>query len=116
MSMTKNNNKRQYPRIESLNLVSLNHFNKDKILDNQLVCRTLDLSEGGIKLEVTKSVPLFSRLSLMIALKDTLIQVQGEVVFLSAIKENQIEMGLRFIELSDKDKQSIKNYISCPGD
>ena len=114
--MTKDNNKRQYLRIESLNLVSLSHINKDKILDTQLVCRTLDLSEGGIKLEVTKSIPLFSRLSLMIALKDTLIQVQGEVVFLSAIKENQIEMGLRFIELSDKDKQSIKNYISCAGD
>ncbi len=110
--MSEADNTQRLPRIESLNLVSVQHFNQDNTADLQTVGRTLDLSDGGIKLEVATAPPLYSRLSLMIALKDTLINVQGEVVYLSVINKDQIHMGLKFLNLSEEDKQHIQNYLS----
>lgn len=111
--MTDEEKKRASLRIDSLNLVSIQHFELGNVPDILTVGRTLDLSEGGIKLEVPYALPLFSRLSLSIALKDNIIQTQGEVIFLAVQDDGHIHLGLRFLAMSEEDKKAIRNYLSA---
>ena len=104
-------NQRKFPRIDSLNLVSIQHFDENQDPDLLTVGRTLDLSEGGIRLEVNQAVPLFSKVSLMLAIHEPIIKARGRVVYL-AVEGDLVHMGLDFVGLGAKDRKAIRDYLA----
>ncbi|MCU0722529.1 MAG: PilZ domain-containing protein [Planctomycetes bacterium] len=102
--------RRENPRIVSLNLVTARP--RDDAGSMESMGRTRNVSIGGILLEVKKSYPLSSTLELQIALGDAIIRPVGRVVRLQELEDNQIEMGIKFTEISERDRETLKAHIT----
>ena len=118
--------KRNNPRIMALNLVS---YEADRdpagdpvppappgVTNREGLGRTRNVSEGGILLEVARPYPLSAVLDLRIALGEKIISPKARVVRLQELAGNRVEMGLKFIELSKTDLETIQGFIGTRPD
>ncbi|MEM7350949.1 MAG: PilZ domain-containing protein [Acidobacteriota bacterium] len=105
-------NERHYPRIENLNLVQINRFDEEGFSADLATGRTLDISQGGIRLELYHPLPLRTVVSLTLALGDTLIEVQGKVVYLEEIDDERCALGMQFIDIPDASQRLLDDYVA----
>ncbi|MHC4777877.1 MAG: PilZ domain-containing protein [Planctomycetota bacterium] len=101
--------RREFPRIVSVNLVSCKQIDDDD--PDESMGRTRNLSMGGMLLEVHKYYPLSSVIELQIALGESIIRPVGRVVRLQELEGNMVEMGIKFTELSEADRSNLKTHI-----
>lgn len=93
------NDKRSHQRFNSLNLVSYKLFDDKNELCAQGIGRTLNISQGGILLEIEDKLDdEIKGVYMEIALDDTLIIVSGSVSFTRKTNHGHIECGLNFRE------------------
>lgn len=103
--------RRDSPRVVSVNLVSCKP--QDEVAGEQGLGRTRNLSQGGILLEVNQHYPLSAVLELQIALGEKIIRPVGRVVRLQELEGQQIEMGIKFTEMSEDDRQALDAHIEA---
>jgi c-di-GMP-binding flagellar brake protein YcgR len=104
--------KRQFTRVVSVNLVTYKHFDDAGEIDETSMGRTRNISEGGILLEVFKHYPLFSIIELQIAIGEKIITPRGRVVRLQELEGGKVEMGIKFVELAPEDRDAIVAYVA----
>ena len=105
-------NERHHPRIENLNLVQISRFNEEGFRADLATGRTLDISRGGIRLELYHPLPLRTVVSLTVALGDTLVDVQGKVVYLEEIDDERCAMGIQFIDVPAESQHLLDDYVA----
>ncbi len=99
-------------RLESLNLVSFSHRGKDGKLDLEGVGRTLDLSEGGVLLEVTTSVPDLSEvLDVTLGIRQDILKAHGRIVHQRQLPNGHFALGLSFTDLSPDGRSLITRFL-----
>ena len=103
--------RREFPRIVSVNLVSCKQIDDEET--DESMGRTRNLSLGGMLLEVHKYYPLSSVIELQIALGESIVHPVGRVVRLQELAGNKVEMGIRFTELSEADRESLKKHLDA---
>jgi c-di-GMP-binding flagellar brake protein YcgR len=104
--------KSRHKRLETLNLVSLSHKDEKGEVDLELVGRTLDLSEGGILLEIHQPLPSENRaVEVTLGIKEEVIQTTGEVVHQRELESGSIGLGIAFREISDEDAAVITRFL-----
>ncbi len=103
---------RRAPRIISLNLVAVAKVDETGVPTLDAMGRTLDISEGGIKLETFTTVPIGSEVELGIALGEQIIHPHGRVVYLEEIEEGKYIMGLKFLELEPEELETVRTYLA----
>ena len=103
---------REYPRVERILLTSVEQYNIDGELAESRIGRTLNVSEGGILLEVDHPLPFLSKVSLNIAIKEDIIKADGEVVHLRRTKDGKIEMGIKFLDIPADDRMILENHLT----
>ncbi|MHC4599079.1 MAG: PilZ domain-containing protein [Planctomycetota bacterium] len=101
--------RREFPRIVSVNLVSCKQIDEED--PDESMGRTRNLSMGGMLLEVHKYYPLSSVIELQIALGEKIVTPVGRVVRLQELEGNKVEMGIKFTELSETDREMLKTHI-----
>jgi c-di-GMP-binding flagellar brake protein YcgR len=111
-SRQQSSNVRKYARILTLNMVSYRAQEPDGKSAGAGIGRTLDLSPGGIKLEVSHRYPLSSELELNLQVKEKIIRVRGRVVHLEELKNGKIGVGIQFSRVSKEDKDFIENFLA----
>jgi len=94
----------------SVNLVNYKHFDEAGEIDETAMGRTRNISKGGILLEVFNHYPLFSILEMQIALGEKVVNPRGRVVRLQELEGGQVEMGIKFIEVSPGDTETIDAF------
>ena len=100
-------------RLETLNLVSLSHKDPDGRVDLEIVGRTLDLSEGGILLECSRSVPSDNNeVEVILGIREHVIKVTGEIVHTRDLDGENIGLGIAFKDLSPDDARIISEFMS----
>jgi hypothetical protein len=99
------------PRIRKINLVQVSRFDEDGFRADLATGRTLNLSPGGLRLELYHALPLRSRVRLDLALGEELINVEGVVVYLEAIDAERCAMGIAFSNLPDSVAQLIERSL-----
>ena len=104
-------NSRHYPRIKDLNLVQISRFDEEGFRADLATGRTLDISSGGIRLELYHHLPLRTVVALTLALDDDLIDVRGRVVYLEEIDEERCAMGIQFIDMAAEDRQRLDQHV-----
>ena len=104
-------NKRQFERVSALNLVSLEQLDGWGNVSMVIMGRTLDLSVGGIKLEIAEPVPFLSDIEFQIALKENILKAKGKVVFLRQTEEKKIHCGVDFEDLSQEAQALIEDVL-----
>lgn len=99
--------RRQEPRIRKLNLVQVSRFSEEGFRADLATGRTLDISHGGIRLELNHPLPLRSVVELTLAITGKIVEVSGTVVYLEVIDQDRCAMGIQFGTLSEKARRVI---------
>ena len=103
---------RKFKRIESLNLVSFTHFDKNMRPDSEGAARTLDISVNGILLEFYQEFEKGTFFEMEIAIHDVIINAKGKVMRCQKQeKEDKFEIGIQFIEITNEDRNLIADFL-----
>ncbi len=105
-----NQERRIDPRIKTLTLVQVSRFDEEGFRADLATGRTLDLSSGGLRLELYHPLPLRSVVGLTLALGNELVQVRGKVVYLEEIDEFRCAMGIEFTDLDDASAALLDSF------
>ena len=100
--------KRASRRIRSLNLTSYTPKKDDQQEYIISIGRTLDVSEGGVKVETHRRLAKGTKLDLDIAIEDRIITAQGEVLHAEELKNGLFGTGIRFTSISEEDRQFLR--------
>ncbi len=101
--------KRASPRIRSLNLASYVPM-KDKRQEYIIsIGRTLDVSEGGAKIETHRKLDRGVQLELEIAVEDQIISAKGEVLYSTELGHGLFGTGIRFTFIAEEDRLLLQS-------
>ena len=107
--------RRRTERVESVNLVSIESEDEENRLTSGHLARTLDLSTGGAKVEITSaepfSVPVGEELFFTMTLGEKVVPARGRVVYARRESEQKTILGIAFTELAPEDRQAIRKFI-----
>ena len=109
-----NKDRRQDLRVTSLNLVQVAQ-SENELQTNLTVGRTLNISRGGLRLELQETLPLRSSVGLTLALGEHIIEVTGRVCYLHALDAETCALGIEFVDVTD-EQQVIIDEIVCERD
>jgi len=74
--------------------------------------RTLNISRGGLRLEMQGQLPLRSRVRLSLAVGDEFVTVAGSVVYLEALDGGRSSVGVQFTDLDDAGRRRLEDYVA----
>lgn len=106
---------RAHPRVKALNLVQISRFDEEGFRADLATGRTLDLSRGGMRLELHHHLPLRSIVGLTLALDNEIVEVRGRVVHLEEIDDERCAMGIQFEALSGEARAMFDRYLAQAG-
>jgi len=103
---------REYIRYDSLNLVSYIIYSEDGISISQGIGRTLNMSQGGILLEIEDLLDEdIKNISMTIAIGENVVNVGGRVAFTLITTAGFTEYGIQFIGTDRKTSEIIECFI-----
>lgn len=94
--------RRKYSRLNSLYLISYMSKDSDEQRHNLAMARTLDISRGGVRVEVYRDVKEGSSMEMEIAIKENIYSVRGKVLHSRETESNTWEVGIEFDSLNDE--------------
>ena len=83
-------------RIDRINLVQVNRFDEEGFRADMATGRTINISTGGLRLELHHPLPLRSKVTLNVVLGDQIVDLSGTVVYLESLDDTRCCMGIRF--------------------
>ncbi len=104
--------RRDHPRINKLNLVQISRFDEEGFRADLTTGRSLDISHGGLRLELYHPLPLRSIVSLSLALEDQIIDVRGTIAHLEVIDHERCAIGIAFTDLSPEARKLIDAHVA----
>lgn len=104
------NEKRNFIRMDALHLLDYLVIDREGRQTTYSMGRTLDVSEQGLKLEVTHAVSPGDTLLITVGLEDDLIDLTGEVIHCEQ-EANRFVLGIEFSDISDEGDRVLKKYI-----
>jgi len=102
--------RRQFPRVESIHLVSLGDVQGETTIG---VARTLEISQGGALLEMAQPYPLHTVFQLDLALGGDLLAVRAEVRNIQAADDGTYRVGIRFARLGPEDRKRLERHLEA---
>ncbi len=103
--------RRTDPRIEKVHLVQVNRFDEEGFRADLTTGRTLNISRGGVRLELHQPVPLRSVVGLNVVLGERIVDVTGTVVYLEDLDGERCGMGIEFDELDPESEALIEEFV-----
>ncbi len=104
-------NKREYPRVETRNVVSYVCVDKEGNEIGEGMGETLNISQGGILLKSASSIESEFILLMSIDLENNIMEVKGKVAHSKKDKSGKYETGISFLGTHDENIQIIKKFI-----
>ena len=108
-----NTEKRQHPRVESLNLMAYICRDENGNVSSQGMGRTLNVSETGVLLETYYPIECEDILLMDIGIQDELIDLKGKVIHSGINQEGKSETGIEFVEVDEKSMTILKKFIGA---
>ena len=100
--------KRTSRRIRSLNLTSYTPKKGEEQEYIVSIGRTLDVSDGGVKVETHRKLATGTELEMDIAIEDKIVNAKGEVVHTEELKNGLFGTGIRFTYISEEDRKILR--------
>lgn len=111
LSQKKEKERRNFPRVNSINLLHYNFFDQREFDKRQGIARTINVSENGILIECGYPFPIHSVLEISLAVGEELIILKGEVVRGMISESDNYYLGLRFQDMSQRSRKIILDSI-----
>jgi c-di-GMP-binding flagellar brake protein YcgR len=102
-----NQERRHERRRSAINLVSL------EVEGEELVGRTLDLSLGGMRVELVHALPLASPVRVRFALGDRLLDVEAVVRSTVDVAGEMAAVGLELTRVADTTRAELVAYLEA---
>jgi c-di-GMP-binding flagellar brake protein YcgR len=99
--------RRQWPRFSSEHLIAYTHLDGKCRPKEMGMAKTLDLSEGGVKIQTHRQIPCNTSLHMFLAVEEILIEATGLVVHLRELTEGRYELGASFIDIEERGKRFL---------
>ena len=100
------------PRIDKIHLVQVSRFDEEGFRADLATGRTTNISRGGIRLELYHPLPLRSKVSLNLVLGEQILDVNGRVVYLEDLQDDdRCCMGIMFTDLDSETQELIDLYV-----
>lgn len=103
--------RRLSPRIEKVHLVQVNRFDEEGFRADLTTGRTVNISRGGVRLELHHPVPLRSVVSLNMVLGERIVDVSGTVVYLEDLDGERCGMGIEFDDLDPEVEALLEEFV-----
>lgn len=103
--------RRKTRRVPAEHLVSYVHYDDEGQSDEKGMARTLDLSEGGMVLEMRHSMDVGSGLDIKMVSGDRILGAKGRVVHSQQIGSKGWRVGVCFTEVADGDLAAIAREV-----
>jgi c-di-GMP-binding flagellar brake protein YcgR len=104
--------RRKLKRIDSKNLLNYRVLNKEEQVNyREGVGITKQVSEGGFLFETAENFLIGTLLEFELALKDEFITVIGEVVYAIPKNNDVFDLGVRFCNISESNKNVLRKII-----
>jgi hypothetical protein len=97
--------RRNHPRYSIQNIASYRHEDKN------FLTLTLNLSLGGMKIKTCHPLSQDEELGFKLVLNRNPISLKGRIVYSQFLPDKQGVSGIEFIEISDRDRTALKNYL-----
>jgi c-di-GMP-binding flagellar brake protein YcgR len=104
--------RRKWTRIRAEHLVSYTHFDENGEADERGMARTLDLSEGGMVLEMTRPAKVGEHLQIKMVTGDQILKAAATVVYSNRLPADRWRVGVRFTEIPDRDLVTIAREVT----
>ncbi len=98
-------------RVDKINLVQVSQFDEEGFRADLKTGRTLNISRGGMRLELHHPLPLRTTVSLNLVLEERILDISGTVVYLEALDEEVSCMGIAFNGLDEETKELLDTYM-----
>lgn len=100
--------RRNHPRVAVSHPI---HYHRGTVPRSE-VSSTLDLSMGGVGIDTSCRLAMGEILDISIAIPPQVIRCKGRVVHVLRLIGRRLKAGLRFEEMSRKDRLCLGDYIS----
>jgi hypothetical protein len=107
-----NEERRKCPRVPAEHLVSYTHYDEEGDPDDMGMARTLDLSEGGILLEMTRPARPGSALEIKMVSGEHIIRARGQVAYSQLLSPDRWRVGVSFVEITQGDLVTIEREVA----
>ena len=101
--------RRASPRHRSLYLSSYIPKKGEQQEFNISLGRTLDVSEGGVKIETHRKLDNGTELELDIAIEDEIISAKGKVLYSGELEDGLFGTGVNFISINEEDRRLLRS-------
>jgi len=108
------NEKRKHPRVDALNL-SYICLDEDQHVIKQGMGRTLNVSEAGILLETHFPIEAKHKVILSVGFKERLVDIKGRPAHIRSTGPDVYEIGIEFIDLDERARHAVKEYLDPMG-
>lgn len=98
-------------RLDKINLVQVSRFDEEGFRADLKTGRTLNISRGGMRLELHHPLPLRTTVSLNLVLEDRILDISGTVVYLEALDDELSCMGIAFDGLDEETQELLDGYM-----
>ena len=102
--------RRKSGRFDTLNL-SCVQVDEDGSVVFEGMGRTLNVSKGGILLEIISDNPLSGHIVLQIALEDDLVDLSGNIIHCDSKESRLYHVGIEFLKMSEKAAMILDKFI-----
>ncbi|MBI4665684.1 MAG: PilZ domain-containing protein [Nitrospinae bacterium] len=102
---------RAHSRVPSVKLTAIDMLGEFGEVAESTMGRTLNISEGGMMLELTRPLPLLSEVTLNVAFEKDIIPLSGQIVHLKVNDEGRIEAGIRFTRMDEIAREKLRRNI-----
>lgn len=106
---------RKHIRILALNLVSYTRFDHEGQLEETSLGRTLDISRGGMQLEVENRYPLSSEFEIRLQIYEDIIILRGKVVHVEELRNGSMGLGIKFTKVAPEVREIIDQFLTPKG-
>ncbi len=102
---------REYPRVETRNVVSYVCLDKKGTEIGEGMGETLNISQGGILLKSAYPIESEFILLMSIDLENNIMEIKGKVAHSKKDKSDKYETGISFLGTHDENIQIITKFI-----
>jgi hypothetical protein len=114
--MKPDSDRRREPRVRVLRLVHVDQHDEAGELTDLTVGRTADLSQHGMRLELSHPLPLRARVRLTVALGERILTLDGLVRYVDESENESSAVGIEFLDLTDDDVKALTEFLGrLPG-
>jgi Tfp pilus assembly protein PilZ len=102
--------RRKFPRIESINLAYL-HLDEKNHIKNHGNGKTINISEEGFLIETNMEINSGHSIIALIELPENSVELKGTIVHCKPAGENKFIVGVNLIEAHENGKSLWKKHI-----